>query len=151
MTKKLLAGLLTVTMLTTAGLSMANSGSADQNGDKRAKHSQMLGKTVKLDYIFGQLNLTEETQASVTEVLKTFQESQRELMKAQREAMKESDSKQSQEEMAALREAKKAELRIALTDQLNTVLSPEQSEALVDYLEAHSNPAKFAKQRHKKQ
>lgn len=146
MNKKILAGLIAVTMATTAGITFANgSGNGrDANNENGQKHSQMdqrgdrMARGLNLDYIFGQMSLDEQTQANVEDVLKSFQEAQRDKMSAQRDEMRAKDTKPSAEEMAELREAHQAEVTTALTDQLNMVLSPDQTSEFVEYLEAHS-------------
>jgi Spy/CpxP family protein refolding chaperone len=151
MNKKMIASLMAVTLAASAGLTFANgNGNGQGNGaqdgsqtsqnqpsDRMNRGDRGMARAGNLDYIFGQLNLTEESQASVQAVLDAFAESQRELMKDQRDAMRNSDTRPSQEERDALRETHRAEAKVALTDQLNTVLSPDQTADLVEYLDAH--------------
>jgi hypothetical protein len=95
-------------------------------------------QAVNLDYIFTQLDLTEDAQANATAVIESFAEAQQAKMKEHRSQMRDSDTRPSREEMEALREAQQAAATIALTDQLNTVLSPDQTVEVVEYINAHA-------------
>lgn len=84
----------------------------------------------RFEYIFTQLNLTEEQSQQVIDVMKTFAESQREAMQERREA---GGERPTQEEFEAMREAAHQQL----ADQLGTVLQPSQVEELITYMEFH--------------
>jgi hypothetical protein len=92
---------------------------------------------VNLDYIYTELALTEEQQADVNAVLEAFRDQTREEMRAAREELSD-DERPTREEMAEIREAHRAELLASLTDELNSVLSADQVEDLVTYIDAHS-------------
>lgn len=151
MNKKILASLIAITLVTTAGVTFAN-GYGEGRGaknDNEQKHSQMhkqgdrsKGKSssLNLDYIFNQLSLDDDTQTSVKAVMDTFREEQRAKMSTQHEEMRANSTKPSAEEMTALRESRQTEATIALTDQLNTLLSPNQTAEFVEYLQAHTGP-----------
>jgi Spy/CpxP family protein refolding chaperone len=91
----------------------------------------------RFEYIFDQLELSEDQRTSVLDIMEALREENREQMQANREAMQNAEERPSREEMDALREAKQAAMRVQLTDQLNTVLSAEDATALVDYLDFH--------------
>lgn len=84
----------------------------------------------RFEYIFTQLDLTEEQSTQVIDIMRGFAESQRDAMRERRESGAE---RPTQEEMETLR----AEARQQLTDQLGTVLQPTQVEELITYLEFH--------------
>lgn len=89
----------------------------------------------RFEYIFTQLNLTEEESTQVIDVMKSFAEAQREAMQERRESGAE---RPTQEERDALR----AEAQQQLADQLGTVLQPTQVEELIEYLEFHGKGMK---------
>lgn len=126
LSKKIIAGAFATTLILSAGIAVAQG-----DGDKRQ------GQGPRLDYIYSQLELTEAEQVSVEEVLQAFAEENRQKMWDQRKAMQDLEDRPSQEDMAAQREANKAEALTLLTDRLNTVLSPNLTEELVEYLDAH--------------
>lgn len=84
----------------------------------------------RFEYIFTQLNLTEEQSEQVIEVMKSFAEGQREAMQERRDSGAE---RPTQEEMETLRDT----ARQQLADQLGTVLQPSQADELITYLEFH--------------
>ena len=91
----------------------------------------------KMSYIFTQLSLTEAQQADVLAVMEAAQAEQRAVMLDTRKAMRESDDRPTAEEMQAMREAHQTAQMQVLTDKLNTVLSPDVTADLVEYLAAH--------------
>lgn len=101
----------------------------------------------RFNYIFTELNLTEAQQTEVASILETTMTENREAMKALRAEMRELDESErpSREDMKAQREATKEARLQALTDELNTVLSADDTEAFVSYLEAHSHDKKGGK------
>ena len=101
------------------------------------------GMGPNLDYIFGQLSISETQGEQVIDILRDFRESKRDDMKAKREAAKESGERPSEEERTAMKEAYQAEL----STQLNTVLSANQTAELMEYLEAHGPKGKGRKGR----
>lgn len=128
---KIAAGGLALILATTAVGAFAKGG--QQNGDRSDR-----GGNVNLDYIYAELALSEEQQAEVNAVLDAFRDQTREEMKAKMEEIRNAEERPSREEMAEMREAHRAELITALTDELNTVLSADQAEDLVTYIDAHS-------------
>lgn len=84
----------------------------------------------RFDYIFTQLNLTETQRTEVVEIMTTQMAELREQHREQRA----SDAERPTPEE---REALRAAARIALTDELGTVLQADQVEGLITYLEAH--------------
>ncbi|MFQ3231388.1 Spy/CpxP family protein refolding chaperone [Reinekea sp.] len=158
MNNKILAGLIAVTLVTSAGVTFAKSEGREAKNDNGQKYSQMhkkgdrangMSSRLNFDYIFNQLSLDDETQVRVKAVMDTFSEEQRAKMSAQREEMRANSTKPSTEEMAALREARQTEATVALTDQLNTVLSPAQTAEFVEYLEAHIGSRGNGQQNHR--
>lgn len=132
--KKLVAGGVALVLATTAVGTFAKGG-PDKEGERRGG--------MNLDYIFTQLELTDEQRTEVQEVMTAFREQAREERAAEREARKNSEEeKPSQEEREAMREEAKAAMLVALTDQLNTVLAADDTAELIDYLEAHAGDHK---------
>lgn len=84
----------------------------------------------RLEYIFNQMELSDDQRTEVQTVLQDFRSERREAMKARREA---GEPRPSREEMLALRETHKREL----AERLSTVLTAEQVEEFTTYLEAH--------------
>lgn len=109
--------LLTATLLATLLTAPAWAGDDDRRGHR-------------LDYIFNQLELTEEQRTQVQDIMKTVMEERREDMRARRQS---GEGRPSREEMQALREEHRAEL----ANRLNAVLTGEQVNELTTYLEAH--------------
>ncbi|GGX49211.1 hypothetical protein [Saccharospirillum salsuginis] len=89
----------------------------------------------RFEYIFKQLNLTEEQSTEVIEVMQSFAEAQREAMRERRDS---GAQRPTQEERDALRAAAHQQL----ADQLGTVLQPTQVEALMEYMEFHGKGMK---------
>lgn len=124
--KKLISSAIVLTMSTVAAVSFAKGpGNSDYDPAQR------------FDYIFTQLSLTDAQQADVLAVLEQNRETNRDAMKAQMQALRDSEDRPSREEMFALREANREARNIELTDQLNMVLSPEVTNQFVEYLDAH--------------
>ncbi|PTY37546.1 hypothetical protein BGP77_13685 [Saccharospirillum sp. MSK14-1] len=84
----------------------------------------------RFNYIFTELNLTEDQAEDVLDVMRTFRDDQRQAMQARRDS---GAGRPSAEEFADLR----AQAHTALSDQLGTVLSATQVEELMTYLEFH--------------
>lgn len=124
--KTLLAGAVAATLLMSAGVTYAKGGF----GSDRYP-------TERFDYIFTQLNLTEEQRSTVLDVLETSMEAQRETMRDSMWALRDQDERPSREQMQALMESHQATLYQTLTDQLNTVLSPEVTAEFIEYMDAH--------------
>ncbi|TCS37674.1 Spy/CpxP family protein refolding chaperone [Reinekea marinisedimentorum] len=131
MKKKIAAGGLALILATAAVGAFAKGG--QENGDKGERRGN-----VNLDYIYTELALSEEQQADVNAVLEAFRDQTREDMKAAMEEFRDAEERPSREEMAEIREAHRAELLASLTDELNTVLTADQAEDLVTYIDAHS-------------
>lgn len=91
----------------------------------------------RLDYIFTQLDLTEDQRSEVLSVMEATMEAQRDAMQESREAMRDSEERPSKEDRQALREAQQAVVAQQLTDELNQFLSPNVTAELIDYLDAH--------------
>lgn len=87
----------------------------------------------RFDYIFTQLNL-DDTQRQATIDVMLAQTMSKEDRKAQRETLKDLDQDARQAQMALL----KTQRLQALADELNQVLSPNQTAEFIEYLEAHS-------------
>ena len=84
----------------------------------------------RFDYIFSELNLSEETADDVLEVMDNFRAEQRQAMQARRDS---GAGRPSEEEFAAIR----SQARTALSDQLGTVLSADQVDELMTYMDYH--------------
>jgi Spy/CpxP family protein refolding chaperone len=123
--KKLIAGALATTMVLSAGTAFAKGNGQDRNPAER------------LNYIFTQLEITEAQQTEILDIMQTLASEQREVMWDTMKELRDSEDRPTTEEMQAMRETNKAAQIQALTDQLNTVLSPQVTEELVEYLEAH--------------
>ncbi|TXR51336.1 Spy/CpxP family protein refolding chaperone [Reinekea thalattae] len=127
MKQKLAAGGLAIILATSAVSSFA------KEGDKGPRRDN-----VNLDYIFTELALTEEQQADVNAVLQAFRDQADEQRKAAREERRDAEDRPSREEMAEIRQAHREAMIEGLTDELNKVLSADQTEDFVTYFEAHS-------------
>lgn len=86
--------------------------------------------TERFDYIFTQLNLTEAQRADVVEIMTTQMTERREQHREQRASGAERPTLEA-------RDARRAEIRTALADELGTVLQADQVEGLITYLDAH--------------
>lgn len=84
----------------------------------------------RFTYIFSELNLSEETADDVLEVMDNFRDEQRQAMQARRDS---GAGRPSEEEFEAIR----SQARTALSDQLGTVLSADQVDELMTYLDYH--------------
>ena len=122
--QKILAAVVTVTLASAAVGTFALSNRADNPVER-------------MSYIFTQLNLTQSQQADVSNLLMSISAEQRSQMQAQREAMRDAETRPSRDEMAALRDSHRAAQTQVLTDQLNTLLAPDVTADLVTYLDAH--------------
>lgn len=123
--KKLIAGAMATSLMFAAGGAFAGS------------YGQQRDPAERLSYIFTQLEITEAQQAQIVEIMETVVEEQREAMWDTMKELRDSEDRPTAEEMQAMRDTHRAEHLQLLTDQLNTVLSPEVTEDLVEYLEAH--------------
>jgi hypothetical protein len=128
--KKIVASVFAVSIAMTAGMSFAKGNGSQADPAQR------------LNYIFTQLELTEADQAAVLEVLASVREEQRQIMWDSRQAIQDREDAPTREEMDAIRTEHKAAMSQLVTDQLNTVLSPEVTEELVTYLDAHQGMGK---------
>ena len=108
-------------------LAAGSTGALAWGGGNKGPHEP----SQRFEYIFNQLNLTEEQSTQVIDIMQSFAESQRQAMQERRDSGAE---RPTQEEMDAIR----AEARQQLSDQLGTVLQPTQVEELTTYLEFHS-------------
>jgi Spy/CpxP family protein refolding chaperone len=129
--KKIVASVFAASIAMTAGMTFAKGNGQQANQGQR------------LDYIFTQLDLTETQQAEVLEVLANVREEQRQIMWDNKQAMKDREDAPTREEMEAIRTEHQTAMSQLVTDQLNTVLSTEVTEELVEYLDAHKG---FGKQ-----
>ena len=138
--KKFVAGGIVLVMATSAAGVFAKGGSFTGEGERKGG--------VNLDYIFTELALTDDQQTEVIEIITQLKEKNfearaeaREARKEAREARKEAGETASEapsaEERQAARDANRAAHMQELTDQLNTVLSADDVEDLVTYLDAH--------------
>lgn len=126
MNKALVAGAVSLTLAVASGLVLAKDGEREQNSGER------------FEYIFNQLELTETQRTDVLDVMQSYSETSREEMKARMEEFRSSsDERPSRDEMRAQMETYRAEQLVGLADQLNLVLSPEDTAELIEYLEAH--------------
>lgn len=127
MKQKLVASGLAIVLATSAVSSFAKEGDKGQRRDN-----------VNLDYIFAELALTEEQQADVSAILKAISDEAREQREAAREEHRDAEDRPSREEMAEIRQAHREAMIEGLTDELNKILSADQTEDFVTYFEAHS-------------
>lgn len=132
--KKIIAGTVAATLVLTAGFTFAKG-----SGDEQRDPSQ------RFEYIFTQLDISETDQAQVIEVMEGVMEMQRDAMWAVKQDLRDREERPTKEEMQSIRETQKASMLQQMTDQLNTVLSPEVTEEFVEYLEAHSHMAMHGK------
>lgn len=120
------------------------------------------------DYIFTQLDVTEEQQAQVRELFKEMAAERRATMQEQREARRqyrEANGQQYQDKRErraerqhqpdrdawqAERQARREQARQNLQDRLGTILAPDQVEGFVAYLDAHKPMGKHQGKRHHK-
>jgi Spy/CpxP family protein refolding chaperone len=126
--KTLIASAVAITLALSAGTTFAKGG---QGSDQAANQGQ------QLEYIFTQLNISDAQQEDVLELLEAAREEQRQAMWDIRKETRDSEDRPSREEMEAQREANQAAQMQLITDKLNTILSPEVTAELVDYLDAH--------------
>ena len=126
--KTLIASAVAITLALSAGTTFAKGG---QGFDKAGNQAE------QLEYIFTQLNISDAQQEDVLELLEAAREEQRQAMWDIRKETRDSEDRPSREEMQAQREANQAAQMQLITNKLNTVLSPEVTAELVDYLDAH--------------
>ncbi|WP_157600050.1 Spy/CpxP family protein refolding chaperone [Saccharospirillum impatiens] len=86
--------------------------------------------TERFDYIFTQLDLTDDQRADVVDIMTTQMTELRDQHRAQRDSDAERPT-------AEEREALRDQARTALIDELGTVLQADQVNGLTTYLEAH--------------
>lgn len=94
---------------------------------------------MSMNYIAGQLDITEEQQAQVGEILRRIMSEQRDAMRqSMRQSMEETPraerTRPSAEDMAERR----AQMNVLIADELGTVLRPDQIEGLLTYMNAHT-------------
>ena len=133
-----------------AGLSL---GAQAALAEPSKHHSQ------RWDYIFTQLDITEEQQAQVHTLFKEMATERRAEMKAQREERKryhEANEGQYEDRSARRdawqteRQVRREQARQNLSDRLGTILAPDQVEGLVTYMDAHKPGHKHQGARHHK-
>lgn len=108
--------------------------------------------STRWDYIFTQLDITEEQQAQVHTLFKEIAAERREKMKAQREERKRyyhvnehanegqhEDRSARRDAWQAKREVRREQARQNLQDRLGTILAPDQVEGFITYLDAHKH------------
>ena len=122
-------------MALSAGLTVGAASLANAESNCGPTDSEMappaMGFRANFDYIFNQLSITEEQGEQVLEILK-----------AQHESMRESrDDDDQQTHSGPPSEDQKEEMQTAMRSELSAVLTPvltnEQIEGFLDYLEAH--------------
>lgn len=84
----------------------------------------------RLDYIFNELQLTDEQRTQTLDIMKSTMEQRRQDIQARRQS---GDARPDRETMKARRETHRTEL----AERLNTVMTDEQVEDLLTYLDAH--------------
>lgn len=84
----------------------------------------------RLDYIFTQMELTDEQRTQTLDVLKTLMEERRTEMQAHRQS---GEGRPSREQMQAWREQHRTEL----AERLNAVMTEAQTSEFITYLDAH--------------
>lgn len=133
--KKLISGVVAATLALSAGAALAKGGERGGQYDPASR----------LNYIFTQLSLTEDQQAQVIATMTELREAQQAAMKETRDAMRNSETQPSDDERLAMQEAHRSAQKQALTDALNQILSPADTEELVEYLDAHQQHGKQGK------
>lgn len=90
---------------------------------------------MSMNYIAGQLDITEEQQAQVGEILRRIMSEQRDAMRqSMAETPRAERSRPSAEDMVERR----AQMNVLIADELGTVLRPDQIEGLLTYMNAHT-------------
>ena len=120
--------LLAATALVTA-MSIAASSAYGWGGHPAAEH--------RLDYIFNQLDLTETQREQSLAIFAERAQQQRDAMKEHRQSMRSSGERPTRPTTKE-RDARMAEMRMELADQLGLILQAHQVEGLMEYLEAHT-------------
>ncbi|MFY0663078.1 MAG: hypothetical protein JXQ97_00515 [Natronospirillum sp.] len=89
---------------------------------------------MSMNYIADQLDITEEQQTQVHEIMRRVMTEQRDAMRAEMKDTPRSErSRPSAEDIAERR----AQMNTLLSDELGTVLRPEQIDGLLTYMNAH--------------
>lgn len=120
--------LLAATALVTA-MSIAATSAYGWSGRQAPEH--------RLDYILSQLDLTETQREQSLAIFAERAQQQREAMREHRQSMR-STGERPTRPTTEERDARMAEMRQDLADQLGVVLQAHQVEGLMEYLEAHS-------------
>lgn len=128
--KKLIVSGVAIAMAVGGAASFAKGG-MDYDFEPNSNQSQ------RLEYIFNQLELTEAQQAEVNQVMAAFREQNREMMWDTMKAMRDQEDRPTKEEMQTIRDQHREASRATLRQQLGTVLSADQVDELVEYLDAH--------------
>jgi Spy/CpxP family protein refolding chaperone len=118
--KSIVAGSLIIALASSAGFVYAHEA---MNQDRVSD---------RFDYIFTQLNLTDDQSAATIDIMQTQREEIREHHRANRDAGAERPT-------AEQRDALREKAHTALADELGSVLQADQVEGLMTYLEAHQS------------
>lgn len=89
---------------------------------------------MSMNYIAGQLDITEEQQAQVQDIMRRIMTEQRDAMRAE---MKETPRRERTRPSAETMAEHRAQINTLLADELGTVLRPEQIDGLLTYMNAH--------------
>lgn len=125
MNRSLIAGITATTLLLSGAVAFA------------AGNDQQRDPSQRFDYIFTQLDLSDDQRTAVIDVMEAAMEEHRDLMWQTMQSLREQDERPSREDMQALMTSQQAAMTQSLTDDLNTVLSPEVTAELIEYIEAH--------------
>ncbi len=117
---------------------LASAGAFARGGNDDNKRGAQIDPAERYEYIFTQLDLTEDQQSSVLDMMKTLRDEQRDTMREAMQALRDSDERPDRETMDAQREAHRTTMMTQLSDQLNTVLSAEDTAEFIEYLDFHS-------------
>ncbi|AJQ92624.1 hypothetical protein [Gynuella sunshinyii] len=112
-----------------ASISAAETNSHNCDSGSMRPPPAMMGQN--FEYIFGQLNITEEQGKQVLDILKQQRDTMRETMQTARQQVQAGPP--TEDERKAIQAAMREQLRVSLTP----VLSNEQIEGFLDYFEAH--------------
>ncbi len=127
--RNLIAGGMTLVLLTTGASAFAKGGEGEGNyRDSRGMNT---------DYIYAQLSLSEDQIAEVTDILDTFAEENRDAMRGAMQSLRDSEQRPSREEMDTIREQNRTAHSEALLNELTQVLSAQQANEMIDYMDAH--------------
>ncbi|WP_111642703.1 hypothetical protein [Marinimicrobium alkaliphilum] len=122
--------LMTIALLSAALMTSAVPALADSQQHPRAE---------RFTYIFEQLELTDAEREQVREVMREVMQERREMMRAARTAGAERPSRED-------RQQARAEARETLTYRLGEVISAEQVDGLLTYMDAHRGERGHARQ-----